>query len=131
MNKKRAKVFSFGRMNYLCFFKLKRMNVITILEVKTEADLLNFIKFPMEVYKSNKNYVPPLINDEKNIWNPKENAALDYSEFKRYLAFKDGQIAGRIAVMINHKEINELGIKKVRFGWLDFIDDIDVSKALI
>ena len=118
-------------MNYLCFFKLKRMNVITILEVKTEADLLNFIKFPMEVYKSNKNYVPPLINDEKNIWNPKENAALDYSEFKRYLAFKDGQIAGRIAVMINHKEINELGIKKVRFGWLDFIDDIDVSKALI
>ena len=107
------------------------MNVITILEVKTEADLLNFIKFPMEVYKSNKNYVPPLINDEKNIWNPKENAALDYSEFKRYLAFKDGQIAGRIAVMINHKEINELGIKKVRFGWLDFIDDIDVSKALI
>lgn len=107
------------------------MKEITILEVKTEDDLKKFIKFPMELYKSNKNYVPPLINDEKNIWNPKENAALNYSEFRKYLAYKDGKLAGRIAVMINHKEVNELKIKKVRFGWLDFIDDMEVSKALI
>lgn len=131
MNKKRAKVFSFGRMNYLCFSKLYLMKVITILEVKTDADLIKFIKFPMELYKSNENYVPPLINDEKNIWNPKENAALDYSEFKKYLAFKDGKIVGRIAVMINYKEVKELGFDKVRFGWLDFIDDFEVSKTLI
>lgn len=85
----------------------------------------------MELYKNNKNYVPPLINEEKNIWNPKENAALSYSEAKQFLAYKDGKIAGRIAVIINHKEEQELGISKVRFGWLDFIDDFEVSNALI
>ncbi|HMU07863.1 MAG TPA: GNAT family N-acetyltransferase, partial [Kaistella sp.] len=107
------------------------MSKVSIIEVKNDNDLKKFIKFPMELYKNNKNYVPPLINDEKNIWNPNENAALKYSEAKQFLAYKDGKIVGRIAVMINHKEEKDLGISKVRFGWLDFIDDEEVSKALI
>lgn len=102
-----------------------------IYEVKTKDDLNNFIKFPFELYKNNNNYVPPLIRDEITIWDPKQNPALSYSEAKQYLAEKDGKIVGRIAVMINHKEEAELGIRKVRFGWLDFIDDHEVSKALI
>lgn len=104
---------------------------ISIIEVKTDKDLMNFIKFPMELYKNNPNFVPSLINDEKQIWNPKENPALQYSEAKQFLAYKNDKIVGRIAVIINHKEEKELGISKVRFGWLDFIDDEEVSKALI
>lgn len=107
------------------------MSAVSIIEVKSANDLKNFIRFPMELYKNNENFVPPLISEEKKIWDPKENPALQYSEAKQYLAFKDNKIVGRIAVMINHKEEKELGIKKVRFGWLDFIDDIEVSKALI
>ena len=107
------------------------MSTIDVREVKSPDDLRNFIRFPMELYKYNKNYVPPLINDEKNVWNPKENPALNYSEAKQFLAFKDGQVVGRVAAIINHKEEKELGISKVRFGWLDFIDDLEVSKALI
>lgn len=107
------------------------MSEVTVIEVKTKDDLERFIRFPMELYKNNENYVPALINEEKNTWNPKENPALDYSEAKQYLALKKGKVAGRIAVIINHKEAQELGINKVRFGWLDFIDDIEVSKMLI
>lgn len=107
------------------------MSEVTLIEVKTKDDLERFIRFPMELYKNNENYVPALINEEKNTWNPKENPALDYSEAKQYLALKKGKVAGRIAVIINHKETQELGINKVRFGWLDFIDDIEVSKMLI
>lgn len=107
------------------------MSEISVIEVKTSKDLMNFIKFPMELYKNNENYVPSLINEEKNIWNPSENPALGYSEAKQFLAYKNGKIVGRIAIMINHKEEKELGISKVRFGWLDFIDDFKVSKALI
>ena len=116
---------------YLCFQISKFMSEIKIVQVTSENQLLDFIKFPMNLYKNNKNYVPSLIRDEKNIWNPKENPALAYSEAKQFLAYKEGKIVGRIAVMINHKEAKELGIKKVRFGWLDFMDDEDVSKALI
>lgn len=107
------------------------MSTISVIEVKTTDQLKQFVRFPMDLYKNNPYYVPSFINDEINIWNPAENPALQYSEAKQFLAFKDNKIVGRIAVIINHKEEKELGIRKVRFGWIDFIDDFEVSEALI
>lgn len=107
------------------------MSEISLKKVINDKMLMDFIQFPMTLYKNNPNFVPPLINDEKQIWDPKENPALAYSEAELYLAYKDNQVVGRIAVMINHKEGQELGIHKVRFGWIDFIDDLSVSKALL
>lgn len=107
------------------------MSKISVIEVKTTDQLKQFVRFPMDLYKNNPYYVPSFINDEISIWNPAENPAMQYSEAKQFLAFKDTTIVGRIAVMINHKEERELGIRKVRFGWIDFIDDREVSKALI
>lgn len=107
------------------------MSDIKVKQVLNSSDLELFIKFPMELYKGNPYYVPPLINEEKSIWVKEENPALQYSEAAQFLAYKGKNIVGRIAVMINHKEEKELSIRKVRFGWLDFIDDIEVSKTLI
>ena len=107
------------------------MSTIRIQEVKNDKDLEQFIRFPMELYRHCEFYVPPIINEEKDIWNPTLNPALQYSEAQQFLALKNSQIVGRIAVIINHKESEELGILKVRFGWLDFIDDEKVSSALI
>ena len=107
------------------------MSEVSILEVKTPNELKQFVKFPMDLYKNNPYYVPSFIKDELNVWNSQENPALQYSEAKQFLAFKNSKIVGRIAVIINHKEEKELGIRKVRFGWIDFIDDKEVSKALI
>ncbi|MGE4514903.1 MAG: GNAT family N-acetyltransferase [Chryseobacterium sp.] len=107
------------------------MSKVSVIEVKNTAQLKQFVRFPMDLYKNSPYYVPSFINDEINIWNPAENPAMQYSEAKQFLAFKNDKIAGRIAVIINHKEERELGIRKVRFGWIDFIDDIEVSKALI
>ena len=104
---------------------------IKVKQVLNSSDLELFIKFPMELYKGNPYYVPPLINEEKSIWMKEENPALQYSEAAQFLAYKGENIVGRIAVMINHKEEKELGIRKVRFGWVDFINDIEVSKSLI
>lgn len=107
------------------------MSEVSILEVKTPAELKQFVKFPMDLYKNNPYYVPSFIKDEINVWDPKQNPALQYSEAKQFLAWKDSKVVGRIAVIINRKEEKELGIKKVRFGWIDFIDNTEVSKALI
>lgn len=107
------------------------MSEISVIEVKSADQLKQFVRFPMDLYKNNPYYVPSFVNEEINIWNPAENPALEYSEARQFLAYKDGQPAGRIAVMINHKEERELGIRKVRFGWIDFIDDENVSRALI
>ena len=123
----------YRKINNLIFaeYLKKRMSDIKVKQVLNSSDLELFIKFPMELYKGNPYYVPPLINEEKSIWVKEENPALQYSEAAQFLAYKGENIVGRIAVMINYKEEKELGIRKVRFGWLDFIDDIEVSKALI
>lgn len=115
----------------MSFLNFTHMSAIFIKEVKSDNELMEFIRFPMDLYKNNKNFVPSLITDEKQIWNKKENPALQYSEARQFLAYKNGKIAGRIAVIINKKEEAELGIRKVRFGWIDFINDGEVSKALI
>lgn len=107
------------------------MSKVSLLEVKTPDLTKQFVKFPMDLYKNNPYYVPAFIKDEMNIWDPKQNPALQYSEAKQFLAYKNNTIVGRIAVIINHKEEKELGIRKVRFGWIDFIDDEEVSQALI
>lgn len=107
------------------------MSEISVIEVKNSEQLKQFVRFPMDLYKNNPYYVPSLINDEIKIWSTKENPALQYSEAKQFLAYKNNKVVGRIALMINHKEERELGIKKVRFGWIDFIDDEKVSQALI
>ncbi|MDO3424012.1 GNAT family N-acetyltransferase [Chryseobacterium sp. APV1] len=107
------------------------MSEISVIEVKNSDQLKQFVRFPMDLYKNNPYYVPALINDEIKIWSTKENPALQYSEAKQFLAYQNNKIVGRIALMINHKEERELGIKKVRFGWIDFIDDEKVSQALI
>jgi len=107
------------------------MSKVSIIEVKNPDQSKQFVRFPMDLYKSNPYYVPSFINDEINIWNPDKNPALQYSEAKQFLAYKNNTIVGRIALIINHKEEKELGIRKVRFGWIDFIDDEEVSQALI
>lgn len=107
------------------------MSEIRIRIVQSEKDLKEFIHFPLFLYKNNPNYVPPLLSEEKEIWDSSKNPAFKYCEARQFLAIKDNQVVGRIAVMINHKEEQELGIKKIRFGWFDFIDDLEVSKALI
>ncbi|KQR93552.1 GTP cyclohydrolase [Chryseobacterium sp. Leaf180] len=107
------------------------MSEVFIREVKTTAEIKEFVQFPMDLYKDNPYYVPSFIKDEINVWNKNENPALQYSLAKQFLAYKNGKIAGRIAAIINRKEQKELGITKVRFGWIDFIDDREVSKALM
>ena len=104
---------------------------VTIKEVTTKAELKSFIRFATELYKDCQNYCPCLELDEMNTFNPKENPALEVSEYKNFLAYRDGKIVGRISGIINHKANEHWGKSKVRFGWFDFIDDAEVSAALL
>ncbi len=93
--------------------------------------MLDFVKFPFSLYKNSKTWVPPLIADELETLDPKKNPAFENCEATFYLAYDEKQqIVGRIAVIINHYEISR-GVRKVRFGWLDMIDHIEVTEALL
>lgn len=101
---------------------------ITIEEVLNRKDLKAFIKFPFKLFKGNEYYVPPIIDFELSTLRKDKNPAFDHSDAVYYLAKKDNEIVGRIAGIIINDELSSK--KLMRFGWIDFIDDKEVSKAL-
>ncbi|SFN31624.1 hypothetical protein SAMN05421738_11058 [Algoriella xinjiangensis] len=104
---------------------------IHIKEVKSKHDLEAFIKFPMNLYKDNQYYVPPFINEEKETLDVSKNPVFKDAAARYFLAEKEGEIVGRVAAIINWQEVNKQEKKKMRFGWFDMIDDINVTKALL
>ena len=107
------------------------MSLIEIKKVESKKDLKTFIDFHYDLYEGNEYDVPNLFSDEMNTLRRDKNAAFEFCEAEYYLAYKDGKLAGRVAAIINHKANNKWGKKSVRFGWIDFIDDREVSKALL
>ena len=104
---------------------------IEIKTVKTRRQLGEFIHFQEKLYKDDPMYVPALISDEWNCLRKDKNPAFEYCEADYFLAYKDGVLSGRIAAIINHKANTHWGEKVVRFGWIDMVDDLNVTAALI
>tara|TARA_R110002049_G_scaffold306635_1_gene505445 strand:- start:20307 stop:21428 length:1122 start_codon:yes stop_codon:yes gene_type:complete len=104
--------------------------MITIKEVKTKNDLKAFIKFPFKIYKDSPYWTPPIISQEIKTFNKKENPVFNDAEATLFLAYKNNEVVGRVAAIINWLEVKGQNQKKMRFGWFDFIDDLEVSKAL-
>ena len=107
------------------------MKGIEIRKVADEQALKTFIDFHYDLYAGNEYDVPNLFSDERNVLDREKNAAFEFCEAEYFLAYKDGKVAGRVAAIINHKANERWGRKSVRFGWMDFIDDMDVSHALL
>ena len=107
------------------------MSLIEIKKVESKKDMKTFIDFHYDLYEGNEYDVPNLFSDEMNTLSKDKNAAFEFCEAEYYLAYKDGKLAGRVAAIINHKANSKWGKKSVRFGWIDFIDDREVSKALL
>jgi len=105
--------------------------MITVKEIHSKKDLKAFVKFPFTLYKNSKYWVPPIIKEELSTFNSKVNPVFKDADAALFLAYKNGQIVGRIVAIINWLEVKEQNIKKMRFGWFDVIDDINVTKALL
>lgn len=110
--------------------------MITLKEMITPKELKQFVKFPFSLYKNEPNWVPPIVNDELDSMDPAKNPVFKNAEARYFLAFAKAengqqQPVGRICAIINHIEIKEQGKPKMRFGWFDVIDDIEVTKTLL
>jgi GNAT superfamily N-acetyltransferase len=104
---------------------------LTLKEVKTTQDLGKFIRFPLDLYRNHPYYVPSLFPDEMNTLHWEKNPAFEYCETRYWLAYDGRKIVGRVAAIINHKHIDKWDQPYIRFGWLDFIDDPQVSELLL
>ena len=105
--------------------------MIEIVEVSSKQQYSAFFQFPFELYRNCPQWVPPITKEEMDIFDPQKNAVFEHAMARLFLAKKKGKVVGRIASMINWVEIEELKKTKVRFGWYDTIDDLEVSQKLI
>ena len=104
---------------------------VEIREIQTKKELKKFIQFANDLYADCPYYCPPLLFDELNCFDAEKNPALEVCEFQLWMAYREGKPVGRIAGIINKRANEKWGFKHVRFGWFDFIDDPEVSKALL
>lgn len=104
---------------------------VQIKTVSSRKEMKLFARFANKLYKGNKFYVPSMPMDDLNTFDKEKNGAFDFSEAEFFLAYKDGELVGRVAAIINHKANEAWKVKQVRFGWIDFIDDLEVSAALL
>lgn len=103
---------------------------LTIKEVKTKAERRVFVDFPNRLYRDHENFVPAFYGDDIDDWDEKKNPAFEYCEAKSWLAYRDGEVVGRIGAILSHASNEKWGTKRMRFSQVDFIDDRAVSKAL-
>ena len=104
---------------------------IIIKKVSSKKELKTFIRFNYELYRGNPYSVPDLYDDMLGIFSPKKNAAFEFCEADYFLAYRNGHVVGRVAAIINRRANETWNKKEVRFGWIDFIDDFEVSEALL
>lgn len=103
---------------------------IIIREVSTKKDLKKFIWFSIDLYKNCEFAATPFLMDDLLNLSKGKNPALDFCETAYFLAYKNNKIVGKIAAIINPVANERWNEKNGRFGWVDFIDDLEVSKAL-
>ncbi|MVO10665.1 GTP cyclohydrolase [Flavobacterium sp. TP390] len=105
--------------------------MITVKKVSSKKELKEYVLFSFELFKDNPNWIPPIIAEELETFDKTKNPAFHSAEAHFYLAYKEGKIVGKLAAIINWDEVKILKKSKVRFGWFDVIDDIEVTKALL
>ena len=105
--------------------------MITIKEAKSKAEVREFVMFPFGIYKDNPYWVPPLVEDECEQFDREKNPVFKSADAHLYIAYRGNEPVGRIAAIINWDEVRDQQKAKVRFGWFDVIDDIEVTKALL
>ncbi len=128
---KKAGLFAEKVYLYRLKFHVYRTMAIRIKKVSNKKELKTFIRFNYELYKDNAYSVPDLYDDMLNTFSPQKNAAFEFCEADYFLAYKDNKVVGRVAAIINRRANETWNKKEVRFGWIDFIDDLEVSKALL
>ena len=107
------------------------MSELQIKRITTKRELKDFVRFNYEMYKDCPYAVPDFLEDTLDTFNKDYNAAFEFCDADWFLAYRDGKIVGRVAAIINNRANQKWGTRNVRFGWIDFVDDLEVCKALI
>lgn len=102
-----------------------------IKKVNTREEMKQFVQFYYDLYRDCDCAVPFLFFDEMDTLDKKKNPSFEYCEADCFMAIDKGKVVGRVAAIINNRANERWKTKQVRFGWFDFVDDPEVSEALL
>ncbi len=108
----------------------RQLSSVLIKEVLSRADRKTFVEYPNRLYRDVENFVPAFYGDDMADWDREKNPAFEYCEARAFLAYRDGEVVGRIGAILSHRANERWGTKRMRFSQVDFIDDREVSAAL-
>lgn len=112
-------------------YQANELRMIEVREIKSDSGLRDFVEFPFALLGDNPCWVPPLIDEELEVFDRDKNPVFKNAEARLFMAFKDDKPVGRVAAIINWTEVNDQDMPKMRFGWFDTIDDLEVSRTLL
>ena len=104
---------------------------VEIRKVTSSKEMRTFITFANKLYRNHPCYVPNLVSDDAATFDRRKNFAFEFCEADYFLAYRDGNVVGRVAAIINRKANAAWNVRQVRFGWIDFIEDMEVLEALV
>ncbi len=107
------------------------MNEVKVIAVTSRQQMKDFIRIPRVIYQNNQQYVPELGSDIPKIFDIKHNSALEFSDIQPFVAYLNNKPVGRIVGIVNRKANEHWNTRNVRFSMIEFIDDAEVSKALL
>jgi hypothetical protein len=107
------------------------MSNIIIEPVKDKRGIMEYVRFPFKLYRGDPNWVPPLIEERRDYFDPKKNPLFEHSRFQLFLARRDGELVGTIGAVVNdrHNEVHDERMGS--FGFFECINDQAVADALL
>jgi len=104
---------------------------IKVVKITRRMEMKDFLRLPEKIYRNIPQYVPDFESDVRGAFSVKTNPGLEFSDIQPFVAYRGKEPVGRIVGIVNRKANKKWQIKNVRFSMIEFIDDHNVSRALI
>ena len=110
---------------------LESSQPIRIIKIVNKRQMDDFVRLPYYIYKHIPQYVPDMESDVRNLLDASKNPAFEFSDIQPFVAYRGNKVVGRVVGIINRKANERWKKRDVRFSMLEFVDDAEVSKALM
>lgn len=104
---------------------------VDVRRVTDQRNLDDFVRLPRLMYRGVPQYVPDLDSEIADLFRKESNPGLEFSSLQPFVAYRNDVPVGRIAGIVNRKANERWQQRVVRFGLIEFIDDLEVSSALL
>src|SRR5437764_11431673 len=96
---------------------------VEVRPVAGKRELGLFIKLPWRLYRNEPCWVPPLLFERKRFFDRNRNPFFKHAEAEYFLAWREGQVVGRISAHIDHNFNEFQGNQWGMFGFFECEDD--------